>query len=399
MSNVIPFHSAEERQERRQKRARKQGASAWERLQRTRRLSRSDRTALAQNLHKIILREKLSRVELAEQAGFEEGPKEIYRLTLPPGTVARKDRLRASPPKYVRLIDAIQRITKHNLPTLVDLLTIGTTVHPRFNEQLDAAGRLETTLQQYANKLDGQFDLLSKFRRIAELKVEHIGAGGTENWPFYPIDEDPNEDEATRHFLVAEHAYADPLNTSVSDHLQVNLHEGLQALPRFYIGRIIDWQDYSNTSDGPDAGTKRRVRRELRERAASLFAKYCGDPAHPINDQTDWDCTWLVLYPTADLTSVVPTLWICWEGFVQSSHLDAQQLLIARDLEWFAIDGTATATLYERIEASVADGTLLQDWTRTARDLDHVPFLVEDHSKAQREAAVKRIFENLWAGE
>jgi hypothetical protein len=73
MSNVILRRSPNYRAKQIEVQTRKDGATAWDQLQRARKLSPPDRRILARNLHEAISKAGLGKTVVAERAGFEDG--------------------------------------------------------------------------------------------------------------------------------------------------------------------------------------------------------------------------------------------------------------------------------------------------------------------------------------
>jgi hypothetical protein len=73
MSNVIPLCSPNDRARQIEVKMRKDRATAWDQLQRARKLSPPDRRTLAKSLHEAISAAGLGKIVVAERAGFEDG--------------------------------------------------------------------------------------------------------------------------------------------------------------------------------------------------------------------------------------------------------------------------------------------------------------------------------------
>jgi hypothetical protein len=251
-------------------------------------------------------------------------------------------------------------------------------------------------IQGLANQLDEKFELLRKFRRIAELKAAHIEAGGTDNWPFYSFEDWDDPELLVPHFSHAANAYYGRLEV---DYLDIDHSEGLERLPRIYVGDIIDWDAYfhGGMSNSTDALTRRVEKNNVRENYLKDRPIDPGAGTGAQRTRHDFSSGWLVLYPSRDLSSISPMMWICsGDGQVESNELNVRQLLRLQACDCITDE---VSNAYEHIESLVADGELLRQWTHTATELDTVSFLVKAEADAQRKKNLDTMFDELWKEE
>lgn len=399
MSNVIPIRPERirERAKAELECAREEGAKAWDRLRnRNRKLSPPDRNAIARNLQQEIERLGLSTRNLANRAGFAES-KELYRLTLPRDADPRVRRLRADSWKYADLTKAIQHLTGENLHVLVDRMTRGTAVHPLFDENLSEIDELDNLLQLVANDLDCEFDLLSNYQAIAEVRNGYFSKTSWGRWPMYEFMPEVSTAEELKQEL--EYA-AIPSNAYYSMHygrewpfLEIDLAATLEWIPSLFVGYLLHWDGWVydvTTEEEPHQVTN------LRKQLIALYGN--GDPP---TKETQIDgfsapATWLALYPNRELNSVVPVLLTGAEEVgVRCIALDHYQLLRLKDMQLLT---DTVLTAFDAIQRAAAEN-LRDRLALSAGRLARHPYLIQMLEKQAHGASIRKALKQHWEGE
>lgn len=431
MGRVIPFNrrtSDEDHEKQLAEQLRKMeeiGSHAWGKLKPMRRFKdKKDRIAMAKELHAEI--EKLKRThpkikvgELAREAKLSQEPtsKELWRLTLPSGVDPAGRGLRADPQKYVRLIEAIQRLTGENISLLADRVTWATSFHPK---QLNGVGVEESehlidTLQEAINRIDSEFreisgglTLYETFMKTAQLKVEMVKKGSPLRWPICDNEDGYYEKEPPRIETVTDSGDTQlidnplyPFTPRQEDDLEVKYaywqrdalrpyyqlsegftypsslshHFALMHLPRIYLGVAEDWESWFGHSDysKEDVDAMREMLKHHVGELSEIRDKETGDAtiAHRHPETGEWKeglegeysgiypihssaHVWLVIYPTPDNRSLGAMLYRPYdEGGTHITFLNHRAFLKLRDYEY--IGHAVSMSLYDRINELMGD--------------------------------------------
>lgn len=344
-----------------------------------------------------------------------ESSKELHRLTLPPSKNPADVRLRRAAGKYRLLIEAISKITNESVSSLADRVLRGTSLHPEKHiGSLTEAEKLQTALQRITDKIDCEFGLYAKFMDIAQLKVKHIAAGGTEYWPMSELLslEELSETDYKQEFADAtdvrfafwrrEAQYAS-FNSMPNGFPNVVLYNYvLQDCSFFYVPHApLGVIEFANLADRKHsvAEYEQSVKDNLKRWRDFIPDFGTTAVANESSISDDWDqeklCpvgqldftngssrgtvfAWLIIYPTQDGSRLMPMLYIAYEeGGPYILPLDARNLEIFRDAIW--LSETEHMSVFDRIKDLLGyrPGTsrvIEEGLRRTAPWLAHNPF-------------------------
>jgi hypothetical protein len=438
------------------------GKSAWGELVRAasgdgkdrdpRKLAIDDASALASKLY-VFLKEVeprlkqlgISRGELCRRARFTrsageklpEDAKELYRLTLPPNTDARKREIRVGAEKYVALIDVVTRALGDNVELVADRLLRGTSLH-RFSKSPDEWSDLEkvqSRLQRMVDDLDREFDLTKAYRRTAELKCRWITEGGHLGWPLYDVDHgffgelelssNPSAEQIEEY--LAEHAAAADLNQAYYRRNQYAGHRtqwgkwwlfGFQSharsddefffVPHAPLGHVLMWDlpDRREDRASYDVAVKRQVF-DIRNTPGMLVypnddwdetrARPAGQTAPGTDDGEPQYICWLLAYPHPVSNALVPTLYQPLDmGGSYMLPLDMDALEILSNAVW--VSQTDQCSVIEWLKAALInlgeDGfdPIERNLRRTAPWLLENPILKQQRENEDRSRRLDDVF-------
>lgn len=163
---------ANQKAEKNKKEQEEWGAWAWKKLEKTLKLTLTDREKLARNLGLYMDRKGIQAARLPK---FQGESKEIYRLTLKPNEqMSDKNRLRASSRDYKKLIKALAECAGEPLESVANHALLGTSLHPVNDTDVNEFDKIFMALDSVVNLLDQEFGLLEKFRSIAQQRIRQF---------------------------------------------------------------------------------------------------------------------------------------------------------------------------------------------------------------------------------
>ena len=411
-----------------------------------RKLSIEDASVLATKLY-VYLQEVaprlkelgVSRGELCRRAGLcgraikqptdslPEDAKELYRLTLPPGSDAHKRGIRVGAVKYLNLIEVLTAVLGDNVEPVADRLLRGTSLHPMSKTagEWSDMDLVQAHLQRIVNDLDRDFELMKSFRRTAELKSQWIGEGSQESWPLWDfsdlyVDGGTEDIDAYRAGRIAA---ADPRQAFYRRHERFGrrLDSGwwfygfetgaLQDDEFFYVphaplGHVLMWDLPDRREDrvAYEMAVKKQVQSFRRHPENLVLPNDDWDPskACPIGQtggRTDnWqlqECFWLLAYPHPDGKRLVPTLYRAGEdGGAYMVPLDMEVLDTLSDAVW--VSANEHCSVVDRLAALLTEigedglNPIERNMRRTAAWLLDNPIL---KLQGDREARSRRLDE------
>lgn len=365
-------------------------------------------------------------------SGSSDSSKELHRLVLGPGKDPAAVRLRRSGNKYYDLIKAISSATKESASSLADRVLCGTSLHPSRMENLTETELVQAALQGIVDKIDNEFGIHQKFMEIARLKSQHVAEGGSTNWPLEPFREISLEDEYDRlrriRAVNPEYAFwdssisrtasacqngADSEDTT-DDSLQADADtraeelmslkyfpgvvqdDGFFFVPHARIGILDMFNLRLRSSDPADYDRRARlivdgwrntsdflgrsgiaVSGDIRDEFDSETNAPIGQTLSGRNSIVSADYGWLVIYPTADSSRLMPMLYLHQEeSGAYLMPLDVRNLDILRDALW--IDEARHGSVFDRIKELLgylpSSRKAIEEGLRdTAQWLDHNP--------------------------
>lgn len=392
------------------------GANAWGVLSRlgSSKLTIEDLELIAQRLW--IEKEKLKAHgiplgELCVKAGLgkpEEYSKALGKMTLSPGKTTDDVRLLKSAYKYRRLIEAIGHYTTEDRAQLANRLLAGTSLHPTNRADLAEADIVFSRLQEMVDAVDREFDLLGQFLKTAEMKVEHLAAGGRCWWPHYgyqsklPLEkryafwEQPVPKRKNPLFW-----WPEPFSNSGC--IQNN---EFFYIPHAHLGRVEmfnlpdrdkDWADHDDRLHA-EVG---RIRRNGMVIPSDEWDKTLECPIGQTAKESDslQDDGWLVIYPTPNFSQLMPMLYIpLVDGYSFLLPLDVPHLQILTKAYWITMD--EVTTVYERIKQMIFlplgdPSSALANWRRTAPWFARNPFYKLAETKLKERARLATLGKEL----
>ncbi|WP_454737187.1 hypothetical protein [Cupriavidus necator] len=388
-----------------------------------RKLTPEEAAVLARNVHEYLERvEPLMRdrgctkAELCHKAFGHSDSKELYRLTLPPGTDPKKRAVRVTIDKYFTLISTLADVLCCTVDRIASCVLRGTRFQVLGLEEFSELEKIQLELQHITDQLEAHFAWYAIYRLTADTKAKVIESGTANCWPlwapgsFDPIygrERTPQEvqkykldfkiatDPKQAYYRLDTYRYVNPpewgwyLNAFESGALQ---DDEFFFVPHCPLGYMLFW-------DLPSR----------REEPASY--------AHSVTDQLHWHRTnwpytepedewdeaigrpwgqtsgrkntelqyffWLIAYPHPDGGRVVPTLYSPRkEGGAYLLPLDLVGLEMLADAVWHS--KTEHCYALERIKRLLVDkdgegkSTIERAFLWTGGWLDQNPILKQD---------------------
>lgn len=369
--------------------------------------------------------------------------KEIHRLTLPSDKSPTDVRPRRSASKYFWFIKAISETTGESTSALADRVLLGTSLHPLKMGNLSETEIVHATLQRIVDKIDDQFHIHSKFMEIADLKAEHIAAGGTESWPLWQVTPDLQSTEEYEQELAfaADKRFAFwkrrvPSEADSYGELPLEVDPSwpwphaddsgvMPDIEFFYIPHaplgVIEFADFPNRQSArakyekavqcsldnwrriDEATGQSRITQEYAVRDDWDPEKECPVGQFAPRDHYGEYFAWIIMYPMRDGSRLMPMLYISYEeGMPYMVPLDVRNLDIFRDAIW--LNETEHMSVFSRIKELLdfrrpeTPGAIEDGLRKTAPWLDHSPFFKMRRHDTEELQMLNTNFHQLWDG-
>ena len=237
-------------------------------------------------------------------------------------------------------------------------------------------------------------------QKLEDLNFDHVHPDD-QSWIEGKIKE--KKKKRQEHFEKIGRKYAFwELGTFTDDYPQTcfDRQDAIRYLPHIHLGQLTSFRDWV---DSEYLANKKVFERQVADaRKAMLsnsmvpFQIICdednGEPVveinEEINDDYDWDHAWMMIYPDADLTGLIPVIVIPQaERGVFTIPLDTRNLLyLKKELDYVSTEGMSG---YDRIKQLLGygggDNLIEQEFRRTAPFVDFNPFLSEWRSTKEND--------------
>ncbi|MDO8732717.1 MAG: hypothetical protein Q7L55_09140 [Actinomycetota bacterium] len=420
------------------------GRDAWSEIHRaaygdgkgghSRKLTHDEAAVIASRLHSRLVDDQpqlkalgVSKTELCRKAFGDTDSKELYRLTLPPGTNSHKRSLRLDADKYIRLIETLAYYLGSSASVIGEPLLAGTRLTPlsRTENEFSELDAIHVALQHIVDDLDREFGLFETYRQTAKLKCKGVVEGDKCCWPLYtPYAMDEQElnyekqDDYSKEYAIATdlnqafirrnhfyrtHMYSWFLYGFETGALQ---NDDFFYVPHAPLGHLLLW-------DLPDPKLNRAAYfQAVDEQVFKL--KNANTDSLPI-PKDEWnpekknpfgqtmqrgapneflqDHFWLIAYPHPEGKRLVPTLYQPGgEGGAYLLPLDLEGLEMLADVVW--VSPTSHCNALQRIQQLLADqdangqNSIERGMRRTSVWLAENPILKKE---AERQEVSRRV--------
>lgn len=401
----------------------KQGGEADAAMKSWRRsIPREDRERMARNMDALLREYRIRPKDLAwEEMGYRDRAsfgRDLDRMTLKETAKLHKP-LVAHTTKWRELLDLVHSACMHKhqhvtLEALAEKLTRGTRFHP-IRKTHTREEKLIYALKLMANKIDEEYGLLEKYLRIADLRAAHYGTymrdyNDTEvnQWELKSLDIKPAEfftdiPDAIRPLFER---HLGSYNCANWEQLLSSIPEEFRVLFEGYRQDIERWNanfdprltlfDYDYRSAAHDnwafsdveymprwfIGNHDYDKLRLISRYTRDYESGSVDPLMTKDKLQGASCAYLVLFPSEDLSRMVPYLLECMEEGSECESLYEGSFHLFWDLYFPPTqDDTecVSSDLLTRIETGLS--SIAESWRKTANDLLMHPYFAWDASR------------------
>jgi hypothetical protein len=372
--------------------------------------------------------------------------KELYRLTLSPGSDPARRSIRRDAYYFVKMFEAIANLLEVSVGILAFEMLRGTSFEcllPNNGERWNDMAKIQVMLQRIVDDIDREFGLYQLYQRTAQLKISGLENGETDAWPLnglewylFDLDDESNVEK----YRVARQAAIDPSQAYYQRNqvfgtrrdaenqpswwfygfdTNVLQEESFFYVPHAPLGIVAIWDlpDRAKDAAAYDIAVAREVAK-LRDPILGYV------DCEPDDDWSEyWKCPlgqlsvkdsgafpmphymWLLIYPHPDGGRLAPVLYQATEeGGAYLLPIDIQVLDMLHDVVW--VSKTEQMPLYKRLEQLLLDtdqagmSSLERSLRRTATWLQHNPILkraIREEEKKQQldlryQSIVKRKF-------
>lgn len=186
-----------------------------------RKLSKDEAVMLATRLYRAMEEFQpqlkaagVNKTDLCKEAFGGIDSKELYRITLPPGTEPGKRDLRVTAEKYFLFIQALSKALGANASLIAEPILRGTRFHPRSRTDCEFSKleKIQVALQNIVDELDREFGWFETYRQTARLKCKGVKEGDKVCWPLddYGLTTNNYSEEGREEYRQAFEIAADP---------------------------------------------------------------------------------------------------------------------------------------------------------------------------------------------
>lgn len=412
-SNVLQFPNAKNsRAEDRREAINADARKVARKMVRNVKIPRAERRVIATRLNDEIERPGVTHGDLCSrpEADLSYGPKQLDKMLWRQGNKEDKELLAFSAP-YLKVIQALAKCTKQDYLVLLDRILVGTSLH-RLNAAGGALDEVEKTLrglQAVASQVSESLGLFHQFQETQRLKREGFARGELNNWPNYDLEEDDlPEVEGDQAPAIFPHDGEGAWQEQVQEMGALWPVEGgpelknLGYLPHVYLGILETWIGWGLPKDPrARAAWHRDLAREYTRVPTAIYAEgrlpevintgeaACGPPL----TVDDFLHAWLILYPDATMSGIVPVL-LTLDPTVGTvlERVDSRTLIELQQVVLVERHPSAYDGVVELLAPPSGSKSLVDHWTETGRWFGHNPILSAEARRAEARARRDRLF-------
>lgn len=358
--------------------------------------------------------------------------KELYRLTLPPGSDPVKRSIRRDAYYFVKMFEAIASLLDVSAGILALEMLRGTSFEsllPSKAERWNDMAKMQVMLQRIVDDIDKEFGLYQLYQRTAQLKCTGLMNCKTDAWPLWdlglylPYTDDESEIEKYR---LARQAAIDPSQAYYRRNEVFGTRRDVESQPSWWVygfdsnvyqgdlffyvphaplGYVAIWDLPDRAKDA--AAYEIAVAREVAKLRDPILGYVDCEPVDGWSEDSKFPYgqtatsseefplqyyMWLLIYPHPDGGRLAPVLFQSGEeGGAYLLPIDIQALDMLHDVVW--VSKTEEMPLYKRLEQLLLDtdkegvSSLERSLRRTATWLQHNPILqraIREEEEMQR---------------